>query len=127
MRTAPWPPGRLATTIERPPVQLNRLLQRRGVRSRDQPGELADIDPDLVGLEAHGGPADGQAGAHDRRRDRQRAPQRGPPLGTVGLRPEQVDELLTAVLTAGDREQRQQGGGLPGIEGHRDAIALDDG
>ena len=108
------------------PVQLNRPLQGLGVRPSDQRLELAHVHLDRAELEGHRGPADGQASAHGGRGDRQGAPQRGPALGAVGLRPQQVSELLAAVLAAGHGEQRQQRDGLSGVESDRETVAQHD-
>jgi len=105
------------------PVQPGRPLERRGVRPADQGVELADVDPDRGGVQGDRRPADDQPVAHRRGGHRQRAAQRRPSLGGVRLRPQQVGQLLAAVLAAGHREQREQRGRLPGVEGDRRAVA----
>jgi hypothetical protein len=48
------------------------------------------------------------------------------PLDAVRLGPEQVGQLIAAVLAAGHREQREQRRRLPGVESDRRAIPPDD-
>ena len=108
------------------PVQLHRPLERRSVRPHDQGLELAYVNPDHGRREGDGRPADDQPVAHRGGGHRQRAPQRRPSLDAVRLGPEQVGQLIAAVLAAGHREQREQRRRLPGVEGDRRAIPLDD-
>ena len=105
------------------PVQLDRSLQGFGVGPRDQRLEFGHVYLHRAELQAHRGPADGQARAHHGGADRQGAAQRGAALGAVSLGPEQVGELLAAVLASGHGEQRQQRDGLPGVEGDRETVA----
>ena len=104
------------------PVQRGRPLERGGVRTADHRAELAHVDPDQRRIQRHGRPADAQPVAHRRGRHRQRAPQRRPALGAVRLGPEQVGQLLAAVLAPGHREQREQRRRLPGVEGDRRSV-----
>src|SRR5580698_1733108 len=86
-------------------IQLDRPLQRSGVRTRDQVLEVTHVDGDVPGPERDGRPANRQRGTHDRGGHRQRAPQRCTRLLAVGVWPQQAGQLLAAVLAAGDGEQ----------------------
>ena len=107
------------------PVQADAALQRGGVLAGQQGLELAHVDVDRRGHQPDGRSRDHERRSHGRGRHRQGAPERPARLGLVGVRPQQVGDLFPGVLAAGDREQREQRDGFPGVERNRRAVTLD--
>ncbi len=104
------------------PVQPGRAAERAGVRRGRQGLEVRHVHPDPPSVQGYRCPGDQQARAGRRRRHREGAPQGGPGPDGVGLRPQQRRQALPAQLVIVQREQRQDGGGLAGIETDRHVI-----